>query len=286
MVSVPALIARIAGTRDARLAFGIWGANMPAGTALMVLLAPAFLDRFGWQGLWLANAAAAAAYAVLFAAGTRVLATPGRGMAALAPRALGRDMAEVLRAPAPVALALFYPTYTGNYLAVFGFLPTLLIERIGVGPTRAALLTAFAIAVNVIGNVGGGYLRQKGAPLRLMLVGGSAATALLAAGVYADGLSPVIRYLCAVALGIVCGVIPASTLGAAAMFAPRPALVATSTGLLVQGSNIGMLVWPPALAAVVAWGGGWHAAPWLVSGTAVLGMGLGWIAGGYEKRRA
>jgi hypothetical protein len=119
-----------------------------------------------------------------------------------------------------------------------------------------------------------------------MLVGGSAATALLAAGVYADGLSPVIRYLCAVALGIVCGVIPASTLGAAAMFAPRPALVATSTGLLVQGSNIGMLVWPPALAAVVAWGGGWHAAPWLVSGTAVLGMGLGWIAGGYEKRRA
>lgn len=284
MVAVPALIHRVAGPREVRLAFGLWGANMPAGTALMVVAAPAFLDRLGWQGLWLANAALAAAYAVLFAAGTRTLAASDRRAAALAPRAVARDLVEVLRAPAPLTLALFYPTYTGNYLAVFGFLPTLLVERLGASPARAALLTGLAIAVNVAGNVGGGYLRQKGASLRLMLVGGSAASAVLALGIYAEGLPPSVRYAAALALGLVSGVIPASALGAAPVFAPRPGLIAASSGLLVQGSNVGMLIWPPALAAVVAYGGGWHAAPWLVTGTAVLGMGLGWIAGGHEKR--
>jgi len=250
----------------------------------MVLAAPLLLAAIGWQGLWLANAILAAAYALLFAAGTRALATPGQGVAALAPRPLLRDLAAVLRSPAPVTLALFFATYTGNYLAVFGFLPTLLIERMGAAPADAARLTALAIAINIFGNVGGGWLRKRGVSLRLLFVGGSLVVGVLALAVYAEGLAPATRYGAAALLSLCCGVIPGAAWGAAPAFAPRPELAGTASGLLAQGANIGMLAWPPALAAVVAAGGGWHAAPWLVTTAAALGVVLGWIAGGYERR--
>jgi cyanate permease len=284
MVSIPALILRAARPDHARLAFGLWGANMPAGTAAMVLAAPLVLPALGWQGLWLANAALAAAYALLFALGTRRLATRGKGLRALAPRPLARDLWSVLRTPAAVALALFYPTYTGNYLAIFGFLPTLLVERMGAAPADAALLTGAAIAVNIVGNLAGGVLRQRGVSLRAVFVGGSAAMGILALAVYAEPLPGELRYAAAVLLSLCAGVVPGAALGAAPGFAPTPQLAATSSGLLAQGASIGMLVWPPALAAVVAAGGGWHAAPWLVTTAAALGVVLGWIAGGFERR--
>jgi hypothetical protein len=54
--------------------------------------------------------------------------------------------------------------------------------------------------------------------------------------------------------------------------APRPALIGASTGLLLQGSNIGGLIGPPMTAALVA-SGGWPAAAWLTF--AALGVVAG-----------
>ncbi len=49
----------------------------------------------------------------------------------------------------PVLLALTFSTYTLQWLAVMGFLPTLMIEEYGLGVGRASVLTALLMAASV-----------------------------------------------------------------------------------------------------------------------------------------
>lgn len=55
--------------------------------------------------------------------------------------------------------------------------------------------------------------------------------------------------------------------------------------LIVQGSNLGQVVGPPGLAALVAVAGGWQAAPWLVAVLSVTGVLLAITIGRIERRR-
>jgi len=271
MVSGPILIAACTASEgDRRLATGIWGSFMPSGTATMMFLAPLALATVGWRGFWLANGLIALVYAFLLARRTRHLATAGRGLAGL--MTVLPDVRAVVRSPAPMVLGLFYATYTGNYVAVFGFLPTMLIEDIGFEPKLAALLSGIAVAVNILGNILGGWMRRRQVPLVAILIGGSALTALCALGIFSGALSGWARYALAVLYSTFCGVIPGSTLGAALTLAPRPAVSATTMGWIVQGGAIGNLAWPPMLAAVVTAFGGWHAGPLVVTGSSVAAI--------------
>ena len=63
-VTAPKLIATAARPRDYGLAFGIWGAYMPIGMAIAMLIAPALLEAVGWRGFWLVSAALAALFMV------------------------------------------------------------------------------------------------------------------------------------------------------------------------------------------------------------------------------
>ena len=248
---------------------------MPSGMAAMILLSPLLLAAGGWRGLWLVNGMIAAIYALVMAWFTRHLAAAPKAVrTGPALYGLWRDIRAVLSAPVPVLLALVFVTYTLNFIAVFGFLPTLLIDEIGVGVSAAALLTALAVAANIAGNVGGGWLRKHDVPLPLLLIAGSAVMGLCALGTYSGALTGGVRFAMCVVFSLVGGIIPGSVLGAAPAVAPSRAQVAATTGLLVQGSNIGSLAGPPALAAVVAAGGGWHAAPWLITVAALCGVVL------------
>ncbi|MFZ9416764.1 MAG: MFS transporter, partial [Alphaproteobacteria bacterium] len=71
VVAVPALVRAFARPRDLGLALGFWSTYMPAGMAGMLALAPLALAPWGWRGLWLANAVAAACFALALAAATR-----------------------------------------------------------------------------------------------------------------------------------------------------------------------------------------------------------------------
>ena len=69
-VSAPALIQRYARTEDQRFAFGIWGAYMGTGQAIIMLAAPLIIPAIGWRGLWLVNVALILAFVVVLALAT------------------------------------------------------------------------------------------------------------------------------------------------------------------------------------------------------------------------
>ena len=285
VVAAPNLIIRAASPADLKLAFGAWGTYMPAGTATMMALSPLLMAPFGWRGLWVANAVLVVLFAVALFWTTRAAGRPAIP-ASGKPASIARDIVDTIRAPGPPVLGLTFATYTLQYLAVLGFLPTILVEREGLSQATAAILTAIAIAANVPGNLIGGVLLHRGVPRWSLVAGASVAMALCGLGIYQRDLPLWLRYGLCVTFSLVCGILPASVLGAAPVHAPRPQLVATTNGLIMQGSNLGQTIGPPAIAALAAPVGDWHLSPLVLSASAALGVALALVLRALERNAA
>lgn len=273
-VAAPALIQRYALPRDQRLAFGLWGAYMGTGQAIVMLGAPALLAAGGWRVLWLANVALLVVFAAVLLIATRrpgVRLPPTRRAGA---SGLWRDMRDTLLSPGPVAIALCFGLYAGNYLIVVGFLPTILVEELRVGGGTAAVLTAIAVLANAGGNVAGGVLLHKGVARWKLLVTAQLVMGICGFGIFAEGLPLTLRFaLCLVFMGVG-GILPASALGSATRLAPAPHLVPATNGVIVQGAALGQVIGPPFAAAVAAAVGGWTWSPVILAAFAAVGLGL------------
>jgi MFS family permease len=79
--------------------------------------------------------------------------------------------------------------------------------------------------------------------------------------------------------------LPASVLGGAPVYAPSRHQIATTSGLITQGSQLGQVIGPPVLALIVSAGGGWKAAPWLLASSAVVGVCLAASLGLLERSK-
>jgi MFS family permease len=282
VVACPTLIIRAAEPRDLKLAFGAWGAYMPAGTAAMMALSPLLMAPFGWRGLWIANAVLVLLFAWALFRTTRGVA--GRRAAPGPASSIAGDIRDTLFAPGPPVLALAFASYTLQYLAVLGFLPTILVEREGLSQASAAVLTAIAIAANVPGNLAGGVLLHRGAPRWTLVAGASVVMALCGLGIYHGDLPLWFRYGLCVFFSLVCGILPAAVLGGAPVHAPRPQLLATTNGLIMQGSNLGQSIGPPAVAALAARVGDWHLSPLVLMASAAVGVALAFVLRALERR--
>lgn len=271
VLAVPPLLLRVTAPERRGVMFGLWSAFMPTGTALGVLVTPVLLDHGGWRGLWLLGAALTGLTAAAAGLATRTLRPAPRSE----PRA---RVLPVLRAvatsPGPLLAAGAFAMYAGQYLAVFGFLPTLLIED-GVPVGTAALLAAAASFVNAPGNLLGGWLRGRGAPRWVLICAGSAVMGLSAVGIFAGGLPLEWRYACCVLLSLAGGIIPATLIGATPDLAPSPNAMAATVGVVMQGSTLGQVAGPPAVAAVATSVGGWGATPLVLGAAALVAIALG-----------
>ncbi len=254
VVSVPTLLLRLTAPHDVRRVMALWGAYLPGGAGLMALASAFLLPTVGWRGVWWTTAG------VLVLATVSILSsTVGRGVNAAAHgerRSLGRDLRDVGASRGALAIGACFGFYASSWLALVGFLPTLQVERLGIDPVVAAATTAGVITANVIGTVVAGALLHRGWQRLTILVATAAIMALTAAGVFLDLLPPLLRLTTAFIFSAVSSAIPGALFAAVPVHAPRPALVGATTGMLMQGSNIGLLLGPPVVAALVS-AGGW-----------------------------
>jgi MFS family permease len=145
-----------------------------------------------------------------------------------------------------------------------GFLPTLQVERLGFSASTAAIVTALVTVMNIAGNLTAGWLLQRGLSHAVVIAGASISMAFCVAGIFVDGVPDLWRLVLAGGYSAVIGVVPGALFTSLPVHSPRPELVGASTGLLLQGSNLGGLIGPPIAGALVA-SGGWPAAAWLTS---------------------
>ncbi|MBO0871983.1 MAG: MFS transporter [Pseudonocardia sp.] len=290
VLAVPPLLLRVTAPAHRGVVFGLWGAFMPTGTALGVLVTPVLLGHGGWRGLWLLGAALTGVAAVAAGIATRAQ-RPARHGTGPAGRLLP-VLRAVVTAPGPLLAAGAFAMYAMQFLAVFGFLPTLLIDD-GVPVATAALLTAVATFANAPGNLLGGWLRGRGTPRWVLICAGSVLMGLSALGVFAGDVPLGWRYACCVLLSLASGVIPATLLGATPELAPSPSdvfsphspAVAATVGIVMQGSMLGQVAGPPIVAAVATSVGGWGATPAVLGLAALVAAVLGLALRRFEHPR-
>ena len=267
----PGLLRRLVEPRRLAAALGVWGAYMPLGTALALLAGPGAIALAGWSSWWWALAALSAVMAFAVAAGVPPDGVPANDRAA--PWLV--RFAATLRAPGPWLAALSFSVYSSQWLAVIGFLPTIYLAA-GVSNALTGMLTAFAAAVNIVGNVGAGRLLQRGvAPQRLLVAGfatmGLATVLAFAPPADAPGWAP-LRYGAVLLFSSVGGIVPGTLFTLAVRLAPGEAAVSTTIGWVQQWSSFGQFVGPPLVAWLAARVGSWQWT-WLVTGAcAVAGL--------------
>ena len=174
----------------------------------------------------------------------------------------------------PITLAMTFCAYSAIHVTVVALLPTFYTEAGSIGLGSASALVALVTAVNIFGNIIAGVALQRGVSriflvvLSFVLIAGSA---LL---MYDDGLPFLVRLAAAVFLSFIAGLIPASLFASTPVVAPSPGLVGATTGLMMQGSQLGQLVGPVAMAWVVTNTGSWDFAPVTLLIAAGIGSAL------------
>ena len=276
-VATPAIIAHMASPMDFRLAIGVWGCFMAVGMSLIMLMSPMIIAHFGWRGLWFFNAMIVIVIAFMIQKMTGRPADPAEPVERAHTEPF-RDTVLTLKRPGPLLLAASMMTSSIQFMALVAFLPTFFIEQCYMGQVKASLFTALTVAVNLTGTIAGIWMLQKGIPRWRLIAASSIIISLSTLGIYSETALEGIRMILCLIFSGVHGMIPMVILAGAPVHAPKPNLMGTTNGFIMQGSNAGHVIGPPILAAVVSATGGWHGAPWLflfAAGVAVaLALGI------------
>lgn len=260
-------------------ALGWWGAYMPVGTATAMLLGGMLIGSVGWRGLWLLLGVLTGGSAWLLWArvpGTHGIAPPG----AFVPRLL-----RTLRVSGPWYAALAFFCYSGQWLAVVGFLPTI-YSGASLPVSVVGWLSALAAGINMTGNIAAGRLLARGvAPVRLLLTG-YVAMGLGALLTFGAPESPLLGYLGVLVFSAFGGLIPGTLFSLAVSLSPGSDTISTTVGWMQQWSSLGQFLGPPVVAMVAVWVGGWSMT-WMATGAcSVIGVALAWRLQGLWKQLA
>jgi predicted MFS family arabinose efflux permease len=277
-VSGTALIFAATAPGDRKLTLGIWSTYMPFGMAVAMAAAPLAIEAIGWRGLWLAVVAATVASAAALATQRRNYPQPppsGRTFGAIVA-ALGQ------RGPWWNSLVMTF--YTAQWSGVMVWLPTFLVQTRGASLTTASLIAAAVVAINVPGNLTGAWLMQRQTPRGLVVCVAAVLMGLFGIGIFAESAPDWLRFASCLAFSYSSGAIPAVAFGAAQSYARSQSQVASLQGLMMQGSNLGQFVGPPAIAAAVSVSGRWGDAVYVMVAAAVLTFVCG-VAVARDERR-
>lgn len=289
LVSMPApsLIRHLVEPQRMSVMLGLWGTYMPLGTALALLCGPLLISLSGWEFWWWSLAALTLGMAWWV---WRVV--PSDGLRAPSPVAVSTQRAwilrlsQTLRAPGPWLVALSFAVYSGQWLAVIGFLPTIYAQA-GVAGGVSAVLTALVAAVNMVGNIASGRLLGRGVRAQALLYTGFAVMGLgtllaffvwplAAEGV---GLPVTVRFLAVLVFSMVGGMIPGTLFSLAVRLAPSEGTVSTTVGWMQQWASLGQFLGPPLVAWVASGAGGWHWTWAVTDACSGIGLLLAWRLG-------
>jgi len=175
----------------------------------------------------------------------------------------------------PWLLAACFFVYSGQWLAIIGFLPVIYAQAGYVG-SSTALLTALVAAVNMIGNIASGWLLSKNIKPFVLLYLGYIVMALGSVLAFSEltwfelnAIDLELRYAGVLLFSMVGGLIPGTLFSLAVQLTAGKPILATTVGWMQQWSAFGQFTGPPLIAWVAVQSGGWHWT-WAVTGLCSL----------------
>ncbi|MCP4470038.1 MAG: MFS transporter [Gammaproteobacteria bacterium] len=267
IVALPSLISRSASDRDRPLAMGLWGAFMPAGIGLSMIITPLLVDWHGWRGLWNDVGIMLLLWGVILYLGfRRSPAQPGIRLNT------AEFIGSILRL-GPLLVVAGFVCYSSLYQSLTAFLPTMLVTDYDVALATAARFGAFVVVGNIIGNVGAGWLISRGfKPWKLLTVS-FVAMGLCASLVFTTATDPALKVVAGFLFSAFGGMFPGTAFVLAARYSPSPSQMALMAGFMLQGAGIGQAIGPLMVSSVVEYYSDWNTAILVV--IAMAGIGLG-----------
>jgi MFS family permease len=274
----PGLLRMFVPTHRINRMMGIWGTYMPLGTSLALLLGPWVMrlgsPDSGWRWWWCILSVVALGFGLALL----LRVPPDRsqyGRTAIPPHGqTGEGLLRLTLSSGPVwLLALSFGMYSGQWLAVVGFLPSI-YAKAGIAATTASWLTAIAAGFNIIGNVAAGRLLERGTGAVSLLATGFIVMGSGAMLAFSTDLGPWWKYAAILAFSAVGGLIPGTLFSLALRLAPGPKAVATTVGWMQQWSSTGQFMVPPLMAWVAVTAGGWQWTGWVSACFCALGLVL------------
>ena len=224
---------------------------MPIGAALALLLGPWLYDAIGWRWSWAALSALSLCWAAVVCSGC--LQT-GRSPGGAGHRPGRARLRQTLTASGPWLVALAFFSYSGQWLAVVGFLPTMQtqagwsIATVGIASAAAAGANASAMSRQAA------CWRMAGRQVvcwRWPMSRWRCRACWLASGL----VGPSWQLLLVMVFSGVGGLIPGTLFGLAVRLAPSAADGVDDGGWVQQLSSLGQFAGPPLVASLVAWQG-------------------------------
>jgi len=266
VLPAPALIARLVQPARLRGWLAVWSTYMPAGMGIALLATPALMDRFGWSGVWYICAALSAFAALLVA-----LVHDRTGEAATEatdrPR-IGPLVRQTMRALGPWLVATCFLFYAGQFTAIFSFLPSI-YQSAGLSAQWSATLTALAVMASMIGNLAAGFLLHRGVSRAALVAFCGFSMAGCAWFAFGTSAGFAARYAAILLLAASAGLTPGTLFATVPLYAPSRDTISTTVGMMQQGSSLGQLLLPPAVAALAQFTGGWQSI-WIATGAAAM----------------
>jgi MFS transporter, CP family, cyanate transporter len=262
VMPAPTLIRRTVVAESLGPRLGWWGAYMPLGSAMALLVGPWVLAALHWSFWWwlLGLTSALAWAAVWWFVPESAEETPGVQGHRARYEWLQR-LRLTVRSPGPWLVSLCFAAYSAQWMAVIGFLPMVYSQK-GLAAGIAGLLTAVVALVNVSGNVVSGRLMQHGWSAVTLLRIGFVCMGLGTVGAFGqwqgEGLAFPLRFASVLVFSAVGGLIPGTLFLMAVRLAPSENTVTTTVGAMQQWSALGQFVGPPLVAWVAAGAGGWQ----------------------------
>ena len=275
------MVTHVTADKDRKWSLGIWSSYVPVGFSGMLIGGSLILNVSDWRTLWLINAALTIAWAAIAFFVTSGWRRRGGGVGA---EKLLRNITACLKQPGALLVAACFAIYAAQHISMMAWLPTYMREEYGASTLLAATVPAVVLLFNASGNWVSAWAMGRGMQSWLLLAVGAFGMGLSQFGVFSTVLVDEARVVCALMFGVFGGMIPAAALGSVATYTPAPAQIGTMNGLMVMGTNAGMLFGPPAVAAVRASAGNWNDVIWLVASIATVGVVLAFISRPLERR--
>ncbi|WP_036665384.1 CynX/NimT family MFS transporter [Paludibacterium yongneupense] len=268
-VSMPSMISAISSDQDKRLALSLWALNLPLGAAVGMLLTPWLATLGGWRLAWLVFMAIQLLALLLLRSCREVFDRAG-GLSAPAGGHGFWNGLGVLRQSAVWRHGLAFMLYTLMLWATLVWLPTMLQARSGLTGSRIALLSAMAVVVNIPGNLAGAWLLHRNIGREALVCSTLGLMALCGLLAFWPGVATDAACLLCIALSLLGGALPPAVLSSAHGLSQGPVQLAILQGYFMLLANLGQLLGPLLLAALIDGGGNWNAARWLFLTGAVL----------------
>ena len=263
----PAFIRQLVPMERISSKMGLWSAYMGGGMGIALFTAPFLIADYGWPWVWLSFSLVTALLFLMIAYWIP------KAEPVLNSVSVSGLIKDTLRHPAAWLLALIFGTYAGQWFALVGFLPTI-YEQNQISPQLSGALTASVSIANAVGTFACGLMLQRGFQAKTLVQVGFGVLILCSLSFYLfkDHLPFLLQYFSVFSFSLFGGLVAAIVFAQALHFAPYPAAISTTVGMVLQCSAISQFVLPPTIAIIVSQTGTWIWAGILMSVLSVIGI--------------